>query len=324
VLYWSGAILERWEQAIRRRQRQRTSLRVESCLTVLLSFSFPNSREINARSKSQLLVFSIDGGNPESNELLLKEKMLILGINRSAFVAVHAFIGIVAIFMGFVVLFGLLNGKLSRPWNAVFLLTTLLTSASGLLFSSTKVTPGIVLGIVSLIILGIAIIALYGFHLQGLWRTSYVLSSMVPFYFNLAILFAIGFVRIPTLRQLASATDGTAFKIAEALLLVLATSVIAIAVRKFRLNPHPVWSIVRVEATRGTAEWIVLNSNYIRVNVHAESTEKESVLSYYRQLIRIRKSKRVLIFGTYRDISGPSPMSMPTYAPITPVGSLSY
>jgi oligo-1,6-glucosidase len=31
------------------------------------------------------------------------------------------------------------------------------------------------------------------------------------------------------------------------------------------------------------------------------------VLAYYQQLIRIRRSKRVLIFGTYRDISGPQP-----------------
>ncbi|XCB35166.1 hypothetical protein RBB77_09800 [Tunturibacter psychrotolerans] len=59
--------------------------------------------------------------------------------------------------------------------------------------------------------------------------------------------------------------------------------------------------------TQAKKPWIVLNPNYLRVNVHAESDDKDSVLAYYQQLIRIRRSKRVLIFGAYRDISGPQP-----------------
>ena len=59
--------------------------------------------------------------------------------------------------------------------------------------------------------------------------------------------------------------------------------------------------------TQAKKPWIVLNPNYLRVNVHAESADKDSVLAYYQQLIRIRRSKRVLIFGAYRDISGPQP-----------------
>ncbi len=68
------------------------------------------------------------------------------------------------------------------------------------------------------------------------------------------------------------------------------------------------WNATRnAGLTLAKKPWIVLNPNYAGVNVHAESADKDSVLAYYQQLIRIRRSKRVLIFGAYRDISGPQP-----------------
>jgi oligo-1,6-glucosidase len=53
--------------------------------------------------------------------------------------------------------------------------------------------------------------------------------------------------------------------------------------------------------------WLAVNPNYATVNVKAESAQKDSVLSYYRELIRLRKSKPVLIFGSYQDVSGSHP-----------------
>ena len=173
--------------------------------------------------------------------------MLILGMSRSAFVAVHTCLSVVAIITGFFVVFAFLNGKLSRLWNAVFLLTTTLTSTSGFLFPRTRVTPGIVLGILSVTLLCIAIVALYGFRLRSHWRPIYVISALVPFYFNLVVLLTIMFARISVL-QLASASKGTAFLIAQVLLLVLAIGVIAIAVKRFPLAPSSIlWKQNRVE-----------------------------------------------------------------------------
>jgi hypothetical protein len=162
---------------------------------------------------------------------------LILGMSRSTFVALHTSLSVVAIIGGFFVVFALLNGKLSRLWTAVFLLTTTLTSASGFLFPRTRVTPGIVLGILSVTLLCIAIVALYGFRLRGHWRPIYVISAMIPFYFNLVVLLAIMFARVSVLQMLASATRGVAFSIAQVLLLILSIGVIAIAVKRFRSTP---------------------------------------------------------------------------------------
>jgi hypothetical protein len=169
-------------------------------------------------------------------------------MSRSAFVAVHTCLSVVAIIAGFFVVFAFLNGKLSRLWNAVFLLTTTLTSASGFLFPSTRVTPGIVLSILSVTLLCIAIVALHGFRLRSHWRPIYVISALVPFYLNLVVLLTIMFARISVLQILAPASKGTAFLIAQVLLLVLAIGVIAIAVKRFPLAPSSIlWKQNRVE-----------------------------------------------------------------------------
>ena len=64
---------------------------------------------------------------------------------------------------------GLLRGQLLTMWNGLFLITTVLTSVTGFGFPYTKLTPGIILGILSLIVLAIAIFALYGRRLNGSW-----------------------------------------------------------------------------------------------------------------------------------------------------------
>ena len=59
--------------------------------------------------------------------------------------------------------------------------------------------------------------------------------------------------------------------------------------------------------TNAAKPWLAVNPNYSKVNAAVEGANKDSVLSFYRELIRIRKSKPVLIFGSYRDISGKHP-----------------
>ena len=53
--------------------------------------------------------------------------------------------------------------------------------------------------------------------------------------------------------------------------------------------------------------WLAVNPNYPKINVQAESGDRDSVLSFYREMIRLRKSRGVLVWGSYRDISGGHP-----------------
>ena len=59
--------------------------------------------------------------------------------------------------------------------------------------------------------------------------------------------------------------------------------------------------------TKAAKPWLAVNPNYTRVNVQAEQDRPGSVLSFYREMIRLRGSKTALVFGSYRDISGTHP-----------------
>jgi hypothetical protein len=161
---------------------------------------------------------------------------MILGMSTSAFTILHVIISLIAIASGFLVLFGLIKGKLPSPWNVVFLVTTILTSLTGFCFPNDKVTPGIVLGILSMIVLAIALVALYVFHLKGGWRRTYAITAMIALYFNVFVLIAQTFEHVPVFHALAPTGTETPFKIAQTLLLILFIVLITKAAKTFR-NP---------------------------------------------------------------------------------------
>jgi hypothetical protein len=159
---------------------------------------------------------------------------MILGMSLSTYTALHVIISLIGIGSGFIVLFGLINGKLLSPWNVVFLVTTILTSLTGFAFPNDKVTPGIILGVLSLIVLAIALLALYVFHLRGGWRRTYAITSMIALYFNVFVLIAQIFEHVPAFHALAPTGTETPFKVAQLLLLVLFAVLIGAAAKKFR------------------------------------------------------------------------------------------
>jgi hypothetical protein len=159
---------------------------------------------------------------------------MALGMSLSTYTILHVIISLIGIGTGFIVLYGLINGRLLSPWNGVFLVTTILTSLTGFGFPNTKVTPGIVLGVLSLIVLAIALLALYGFHLNGAWRRTYAISAMIALYFNVFVLIAQTFEHVPAFHALAPTGTETPFKVAQLLLLVLFIVLITAAAKKFR------------------------------------------------------------------------------------------
>jgi hypothetical protein len=165
---------------------------------------------------------------------------MVLGMSLAAFTILHVVISLIAIGTGFIVLFGLINGKLLSPWNGVFLVTTILTSLTGFAFPNTKVTPGIILGVLSMIVLAIALLALYVFHLRGAWRRTYAITAMIALYFNVFVLIAQTFEHVPAFHALAPTGTETPFKVAQTLLLVLFIVLITAAAKKFRSPLLPV------------------------------------------------------------------------------------
>jgi hypothetical protein len=163
---------------------------------------------------------------------------MALGMSLATYTIVHVIISLIGIGSGLIVLFGLLNGKLLTGWNGLFLLTTILTSVTGFFFPYTKLTPGIILGILSLIDLAIALYALYAGHLTGAWRRTYAITALIALYFNVFVLVAQLFEKVPAIHALAPTQTEPPFKIAQLLLLILTIVLITLAAKKFR-NPLP-------------------------------------------------------------------------------------
>ena len=159
---------------------------------------------------------------------------MVFGMSLATYTTIHVIISLIGIGTGLIVLFGLLKGRLLSPWNGIFLLTTILTSVTGFFFPFTKVTPGIILGVLSLIALAIALLALYSGHLKGGWRTTYVVGAIIALYFNLFVLIAQIFEKVPAIHALAPTGTEAPFKIAQLLLLIVTIILITIAARKFR------------------------------------------------------------------------------------------
>ena len=112
---------------------------------------------------------------------------MILGMSLSTFVTVHVIISLIAIAAGIIVMFGLLTSKSMPGLTAIFLLFTILTSATGFLIPplvSEKLLPSHMVGALSLVLLAIACIALYGMKLSGAWRWIYAVTALLSLYLN--------------------------------------------------------------------------------------------------------------------------------------------
>src|SRR5438876_5351091 len=120
----------------------------------------------------------------------------------TAFTLFHVVLSLVGILSGFVVLAGFLSAKRRNGWTAVFLVTTVLTSVTGFLFPFHKFLPSHATGIVSLLVLAVAIPALYVFHLAGPWRLTYVIGGGIALYLYVFVLVVPVFMNFSSLKAL--------------------------------------------------------------------------------------------------------------------------
>jgi hypothetical protein len=148
---------------------------------------------------------------------------------------VHVLISLIGIAAGFVVLYGLLMSNRMEEWTLIFLLFTAATSLTGFGFPFHGVTPGIILGILSLIVLVVAIAARYGFHLAGAGRGIYACAAIAALYFNVFVFVVQAFQKIPALHALAPKGSEPPFAIAQGLVLIFFIGAAILSVRKF----HP-------------------------------------------------------------------------------------
>ena len=136
------------------------------------------------------------------------------------FTAFHVFISLIGIVSGFVAIVGMVRSKPLDWWTDLFLVTTVATSVTGFLFPFNGFTPAIATGIISMIVLTLAIVALRVKHLQGPWARTYAITVVMAQYFNFFVLIVQSFRRVPVLHALAPTESEPPFAIAQLLALV--------------------------------------------------------------------------------------------------------
>lgn len=161
---------------------------------------------------------------------------MILGLSTQQFTFLHVFLSLVGIGAGIFVVYGLLNSKRLRILTALFFVATIATSLTGFLFPYKGVTPGIILGVLSMIVLLLGLMALYMRKLDGPWRGVYVISVMLAFYFNFFVLVVQSFAKVPALNSVAPTQSSPGFGITQLAVLLI---FILLTVRGFK-RFHPV------------------------------------------------------------------------------------
>ena len=162
---------------------------------------------------------------------------MIAGLSIENFTILHVAISLIGIVSGLIVLFGMLRARRLPGWTALFLATTVLTSVTGFMFPINGLTPAIVVGLISIVILAIALMALYVKHLSGAWRWIYVTTALAALYFNVFVLIVQSFQKVPALQKLAPTQSEPPFSVTQGVVLVAFLVLGTVAARRFRPGP---------------------------------------------------------------------------------------
>jgi hypothetical protein len=160
---------------------------------------------------------------------------MVPGVSLSTFTLFHVVLSLVGIVSGLVVLAGWLRSRSQASVTAIFLATTMLTSVTGFFFPFERLLPSHVVGILSLVLLGVVLAALYGKDLTGPWRGIYVVAALTALYLNVFVLVIQAFLKVPGLHAIAPTQSDPVFGVAQGVVLAVFVWLGVRAVRAF----HP-------------------------------------------------------------------------------------
>jgi hypothetical protein len=135
--------------------------------------------------------------------------------------AIHVILSLVGIASGLVMLYGLLTGRTFGSWTVLFLAATILTCITGYPLPPFGFDPPRAIGTLSLILLALAVIALYAFRLAGAWRWIYVGTAVAALYLNVFVAVFQAFLKIPSVHDLAPTQSEPPFLVVQAIVLLI-------------------------------------------------------------------------------------------------------
>jgi hypothetical protein len=157
-----------------------------------------------------------------------------MGVDSTLLLQSHVVISLIAILSGLVVLWSLLQARVPGATTLIFLVTTAATSITGFFFHRDHLLPSHIVGIVALVVMLPTLLAIYAFHLRGAWRPIYVIGAIVSLWFNVFVLIAQSFLKVPALHDLAPTGSEPPFAIAQGVVFVIFIALTVLALRRNR------------------------------------------------------------------------------------------
>jgi hypothetical protein len=114
-----------------------------------------------------------------------------------------------------------------------FLATTVLTNVTAFFLPSTSFGPAHVVGVLSLVVLAAAIVALYFFRLAGPWRWIYIVGAVLALYLNVFVSVVQAFQKLPPLAALAPTQSELPFLIEQLVVMAIFIVLRVVAVKRF-------------------------------------------------------------------------------------------
>lgn len=145
---------------------------------------------------------------------------------------VHVAISVVMLIAGIVVVRGLLQGRDSGAWTVVFLVTAIATNAGGFAFPFVKLLPSHITAIIALVLLAVMLLARYAFAPTRFWRGVWAAGLVFTLFFDVFVLVAQAFGKVPVLHQFAPTGGEPPFAVVELIVLALFIFLAVKAVRR--------------------------------------------------------------------------------------------
>jgi len=112
------------------------------------------------------------------------------------------------------------------------------TSVTGFGFPVEHLLPSHVVGLISLAVLTVAVLARYARHLAGAWRRIYVIGAATALYLNVFVGVAQAFQKVPALAAMAPRQNEPPFVVAQLVVLALFIGLTVVATKRFGTGRH--------------------------------------------------------------------------------------